>query len=188
MTHVSTTGSKVAKATYEAQSTLVAIIDNVPVALTFPASSFLGRKASGDITVLTAAEALAILDTEAKILQHTLTMGIDGGSAVPATGIYAGAAVPVPFDATITEWLMYGTPSGSAVLDILKDTHANFPPTDADRIAGTDKPTLTTAQKASSTALTGWTTSITAGDVLVPEIESITTITSVKVILKLTAV
>jgi hypothetical protein len=61
--------------------------------------------------------------------------------------------------------------------DLWKDTDANFPPTVADTITSSAKPTLSSAQKYSDTTLTGWTTSIAAGDVIIPNIDSISTIT-----------
>lgn len=112
-----------------------------------------------------------------------ITFVIDGGAAVPAVQSYPKGAVVVPFDGTITRWRILGDVSGSAVVDIWKDTYANFPPTNADSITGSDKPTLSSAQKNESTSLTGWTTSVAVGDVLYPEIESASTLTAITVVL-----
>lgn len=61
---------------------------------------------------------------------------------------------------------------GSAVIDIWKDTHANYPPTVADSICASAKPTLSSVSKYEDTTLTGWTTAIAAGDWLVFHLES----------------
>lgn len=47
---------KVDKAMLDANSVLAAVVDNTPVALLVPASRVVGRKSSGDVTVLTGAE------------------------------------------------------------------------------------------------------------------------------------
>jgi hypothetical protein len=76
--------------------------------------------------------------------------------------------------------------SGSIVVDIWKDTYANFPPTVADSITGSADPTITTATKGQSSTLTGWTTTITAGDILRFNVDSVTTIQRVTLALKVT--
>lgn len=54
----------VAKSTYDANSILYATTDNTPVALTVGASTFVGRKSSGDIVALTATETRTIINVE----------------------------------------------------------------------------------------------------------------------------
>jgi hypothetical protein len=49
----------------------------------------------------------------------------------------------------------------------------------ADTITASAKPTLTAAQNAYSTTLTGWTTAVTAGDILGFNLDSSSTITTV---------
>lgn len=51
------------KTLFDANSILIATADDTPVALTVAASRILGRKASGDIVAMTAAELFAILGT-----------------------------------------------------------------------------------------------------------------------------
>ncbi len=54
---------------------------------------------------------------------------------------------------------------------------ANFPPTVADSITGSDPPTLATADSASETDLSAWSdVQISAGDVIRIHVDSITTI------------
>jgi hypothetical protein len=76
--------------------------------------------------------------------------------------------------------------SGSIVIDIWKDSYANYPPTVADTITGSAKPTITTDTKANSSTLTGWTTSVTAGDILYFNVDSVTSITNVVLTMKVT--
>jgi hypothetical protein len=76
--------------------------------------------------------------------------------------------------------------SGSIVVDIWKDTYANYPPTVADTITASAKPTISSATKGQSSTLTGWTTTIAAGDILAFNVDSITTCQRVTLSLKVT--
>jgi len=71
--------------------------------------------------------------------------------------------------------------SGSIVVDIWKDTYANYPPTVADTITASAKPTITTATKSEDSTLTGWTTSVSAGDVFGFKVDSVTSLKRVTV-------
>ena len=98
----------------------------------------------------------------------------DEGAAI-STGIKGKAGFRVPFACTITGWYLTADASGSLVIDIWKDTYGNFPPTSADTITASAKPTLSSAIKAYSTTLTGWKTSIAEGDYLIINVVSCTT-------------
>ena len=99
------------------------------------------------------------------------------GLGVLTTG-YKGS-VPIPFACTITGWVVTANIAGSIVIDVWKDTYANAPPTVADTIAGTEKPTLSSAQKNQDNSLTTWTTAVAAGDHLGFNIDSVTIIEQV---------
>ena len=107
---------------------------------------------------------------------------IDGGGAAITTG--QKGHLEIPFDCTITGWTILADQSGSIVVDIWKDSYANFPPTVADTIAGSEKPTLSTAQKNQDFSLTTWKTLLSAGDVLAFNVDSATTVTRVLVSLR----
>lgn len=107
-----------------------------------------------------------------------------GGASVIATGIAGDFRAEFPF--TITEWTLLGDQSGSIVIDIWKDTYANYPPTVADTITAAAKPTISAATKGNSSTLTGWTTSVAAGDCLRFNADSVTTLTRCTMILKAT--
>lgn len=108
----------------------------------------------------------------------------DGGGAALTTGIKGD--IRIPFACTVNSATLLADQAGSIVVDIWKDTYANYPPTVADTITAAAKPTLAAATKSEDTTLTGWTTAIAAGDTLRFNIDSITTCTRVVLILKVT--
>lgn len=118
----------------------------------------------------------------------SLSFLIDGNGSAITTG-YKGS-IQIPFGCTITGWTILSvdasTTSGSIVIDVWKDTYANFPPTVADTITASAKPTVTTATKNTSTTLTGWTTAIALGDVVGFNVDSITSFTRVVIHLQVT--
>lgn len=104
--------------------------------------------------------------------QLVFTTGSVGGSAI-TTGIKG--YLSVPFACRIVKARVLLEQSGSIVWDVWKDTYANYPPTVANTITASAKPTVTTATKAEDSTLTGWTRTIAAGDVLGFKVDSITT-------------
>lgn len=114
----------------------------------------------------------------------TITIIIDGGGSAITTGIKAD--LEIPFACTINQVTLLADQSGSVVIDIWKDTYANFPPTDADSITASAPPTISTAIKSQDATLTGWTTSISAGDILRFNVDSVTSIQRVTLSLKIT--
>lgn len=109
---------------------------------------------------------------------------IDGGGSTITTGIKGD--IFVPYGCTINSVTMLADQSGSIVVDIWKDTYANYPPTIADTITASALPTITSATKSQDTTLTGWTTSVTAGDTIRFNVNSATTITRLNLTLKVT--
>jgi hypothetical protein len=93
---------------------------------------------------------------------------IDGGGAVITTGIKGFFVVPFPCSIMGVTLLSTdpAVTAGSIVIDIWKAPIAAYPPTVANSITGSAKPTLTTAIKSSDTTLAGWTRTIAGGDVL----------------------
>lgn len=113
-----------------------------------------------------------------------ITTVLDGGGVVLTTGIKGW--LRIPFACTINSVTMLADQSGSIVVDIWKDTYANYPPTVADTITASAKPTITTAIKSEDTTLTGWTVDVAAGDILMYNIDSVTTIEKLVLTLKVT--
>jgi hypothetical protein len=104
----------------------------------------------------------------------SITYVIDGAGSVVTTGIKG--QLSIPNNCTITGWVITADQSGSAVVDILHSTYSGFPTTSS--IAGTDKPTLSSAQKNQDSALSGWgSTALSAGDILQFDVDSCSTCT-----------
>lgn len=114
---------------------------------------------------------------------HGIT--IDGGGAVITTGLKG--MVEIPFAGTITRWTLISTDgtSGAIVVDVWKDTYANFPPTVADTMIATGtKPTITaTGNKGQNTTVDWAVTTVAAGDVLGFNVDSVTSLKKVTLIL-----
>lgn len=116
---------------------------------------------------------------------RSISLTLDGGGSVITTGVKAD--VRIPYSGTITGWELVANTSGSIVIDVWKDTYANFPPTVADTIAGTEKPTLSSATKNQDLTLSTWTTTVTAGDYLRFNVDSASTVTRVHLSIQITA-
>jgi hypothetical protein len=76
--------------------------------------------------------------------------------------------------------------TGSIVIDVWKDTFANFPPTVADSIAGSEKPTLSSARSNQDLALATWTTSVSIGDIIAFNVDSASTLTNAQLTIFIT--
>ena len=154
-----------------------------------------------DLTAITApaaSDVLAVVDlsgaattkkvTRANLLgQFALSVLLGNGSSVISTGIKG--AVEVPFACTIEAVRLVGilpaSTNGNLVVDIWKDSYANYPPTVADTITAAAKPTLAAAQKYEDATLTGWTTAIAAGNWLIFNVDSAATLTLAAVSIRL---
>jgi hypothetical protein len=73
---------------------------------------------------------------------------------------------------------------GSCIVDVWKDTYANYPPTVADAITGLTKPTIISDTKTRDEELNGWTREIAAGDVLAFKVQSTSTFSTIQIQLK----
>jgi len=137
---------------------------------------------TGLTTALTVAQGGTGITNNPNVL--SITFIIDGGGSTITTGIKGD--LTIPFACTISEWTLLANQSGSIVVDIWKDTYSNYPPTVADTITGSAKPTISSATKGQSSTLTGWTASITAGNILRFNVDSVSSITRVTLSLKVT--
>ena len=109
---------------------------------------------------------------------------IDGGGTTITTGVKG--YLEIPFACTINRATILADQSGSIVGDIWKDTYANYPPVDGDSITASAPVTISSATKNQDSSLSGWTTSISAGDILGYNVDSISTCERVTVSLKVT--
>jgi hypothetical protein len=120
-----------------------------------------------------------------KAYTRTINFIVDGGGQAITTG--SKGFCHLDFACTIMDWTIVSDVSGSAVVDVKRATYANFPTTAS--IAGTAKPTLSSAQKNQNTTLTGWgSTAIADGDVLEFVVDSAATVTRLCVSLKVVVV
>ena len=111
-----------------------------------------------------------------------LVFTIDGGGAAITTG--EKGHIRLPCNGEIISATMLADQTGSIVVDIWKDTYANFPPTDADSITASAPPTISAGQKSFDDTLTGWTKTFSEGDILAYNVDSVSTITRVTVSLR----
>jgi hypothetical protein len=88
--------------------------------------------------------------------------------------------LPINFSGHWTGWTILADLAGSSiVIDLWKDTYANYPPTVAGTITGTSKPTLAVAQKNQDMLIPGWITQFVAGDILRVNVDSMAVLTRV---------
>lgn len=127
--------------------------------------------------------------TNFKVTVNALTrtaaiqFAIDGGGSTPSTGVKG--QISIPLACTLTGWVITSDVSGSAVVDVLRSTYSGFPSTSS--IAGSAKPTLSSAQKNENLTLTGWgSTAISAGDIIQFNLNSVTTVTRINITLNVT--
>ena len=112
----------------------------------------------------------------------SVTFIIDNAGTAITTG--EKGHLEIPFACTILQATMLADQSGSIVVDIWKDSYANYPPTDADSITASAPPTISEAVKSQDATLSGWTTAVSAGDILAFNVDSCSTITRIVLSLK----
>jgi len=132
-------------------------------------------------------------------LDQTTPQTITGGVPIGLEGSYThkitfnmiGTAdeqawVQIPYDCTITGYELTADQSGDIVIDLWVDDYSAFPPTVADTITASAKPTLSSAQKATDSTLTGWTKTLTAGKYILANVDSASTLEKAVLILNVT--
>jgi hypothetical protein len=106
--------------------------------------------------------------------------------SVLVTPIEAVQGVRVPYACTIRKvTVLTRGGTGSCVLNIWKDSYANYPPVVGDSICAAAKPTISSGIKYEDATLTGWTTALAAGDTLAFSVESTTVFTFIAIQLDL---
>lgn len=116
-------------------------------------------------------------------VDRDLLFRVDGLGSVITTGIRGDARIS--FDCTIKQWTLLADQTGSIQIDIWKIDYSSYPPVAGNTITGSSTPAITSDVKNSSSTLTGWTTSISAGDCLRFNVDSVSTITRVTLALEL---
>lgn len=161
---------------------VTAVTDGTHFAVTVEGTD--ANASSGDIVacVLSAGAVAQMLIDERATIPGMVGITIDGGGAPPATG--SKGYIRIPFGATIIDWMLLADVSGSAQITIKKCNFSGFPTTTS--IVASAQPRLTSAQKATSSTLTGWTTSVTADDIWEFNLDSVTTCNRLTLNVKLT--
>ncbi len=100
---------------------------------------------------------------------RNITFNFDGGGSALTSGklIYLSN---IPYGGTISGNTILADESCSATVDVWMTTYSGAPPTVANTITASDLPTLSSQQKNNDTTLTGWTTSITAGNTMIAKL------------------
>lgn len=111
----------------------------------------------------------------------SVSISFDNGGTEIADNTKARWRVPNGVTATLIRWSIAADVGGAIVIDIYKDTWANYPPASGDSIKGSGTPPTITATNtnAESTSFTGWTTTtFSGGDSVIFNVDSCTTITA----------
>jgi len=121
---------------------------------------------------------VGVVQLEEKV-EGSFNFVIDGGNSVITTGLKG--FIEWGFAAQIMGWTIMADVVGSIVVDVWKDSYANFAPTVADSITGTEKPTLSSAQKNQDLSLTSFSTMVAKGDIWAFNVDSVSAIKRVTI-------
>lgn len=109
-------------------------------------------------------------------------------SGTLSTGVIG--SVQIPFNATINNWTIISQDnvSGSIQFDVQTSSYASFTPGSAGTsVVSSAPPVMTSAVKAQSSTLTGWSTSLNKGDYMIFSITSFTSLDNVRIEISLTS-
>jgi hypothetical protein len=119
--------------------------------------------------------------TSPNVRSGSFGITFDGSGGVISEG--QKGYITVPYDGIITDWVVLADQIGACNIDIRKSTIASFPTQTS--ITGSAPITMSANQKASSSILTGWTTSSAANEVYGFTLNSVTSITRLTLIVNL---
>lgn len=142
--------------------------------------------ASNTVT-LTGTDSVSINLSNTKLGQLCFHFG--DASTTISTGEKKAARLRTAKAGTITGWtiLSMDDTSSSITLDVWRDDYAHYPPTVADSVPnGGTKPSVTTATSNTSTTLTSWLTSFSAGDIFSVNVDSNTAMKDILLCLDVT--
>lgn len=104
------------------------------------------------------------------LVQEKTIAFVVGEATAITTGGKNFTRVISPYTGTIKRWYLIADQSTTTTVDIWKSAGAI--PTNTNTITASAKPALSAAELNDSSTLTGWTTSVAEGDVLIMEVES----------------
>lgn len=132
----------------------------------------------------TGANSIAAARVNLGLSKDAIVFEFDGNGSVLSTN--AKKDRRLPYDVTIVGWDLLADQTGTIVIDLWLDQYGNYPPDSADKITGSSPPTISLANKATASSVTGWTTAMSEGNVLRANINSVSTITRATLILRVT--
>ena len=115
--------------------------------------------------------------------EGTVVFGWNNGTSVI---VPSDQEVSLPFTGTITGWTILADKDASASIDLWKTNYAGYPPTIANTICGGNLISLTSANKNADSTLTGWTKTITAGDTMKANLDSVSFASRITLVIKYT--
>lgn len=110
---------------------------------------------------------------------------LNGGGFAITTGTKY-PALEVPWDCTIVGARILLDQSATMTVDIWKDTYANYPPDNSDSITAAAPIGSSAANKGQDTTLTGWTTSLSEGDIILINVDANDNATFATIVLDVT--
>jgi len=122
------------------------------------------------------------------VIQSGFLITFNGQGAPIVAGSTTQDLGIVPFDMIITGWEIFSDVAGSITVDIWKSSYASYPPVVGGSITGSEKPTLSATDKNRNLAVSTWATSLTAGDALIANVDSTSTVTKVVIMVFATRV
>lgn len=160
--------------TWSASGSTCGLVSNLTSSCTVPANTGCVYRSDGTNWPANNALATCFQITVGSLPAATTVKTIRVSMLLPSTGVQ-GAPYIFPCPGTITGWsITSNAASSSMVLDVWKAASGAVP-TISNTITASALPTLSSAQVVRSTTLTGWTTLIAAGDVLLTNVNSFST-------------
>lgn len=163
---------------------------NIQISGTYPnfGINFTGSTgASGDFLSLSGGtvtgETIFTSGLTANTISATTYQGINRSFGVSFDGmgsvitVNSQATLTIPYNMVIQSWVLLSDITGSIVIDLWKDTYANYPPTSGDTITGSAIPSITNGVRNQSSTLTGWNTIVNSGDIITFNVNSCTGMT-----------
>jgi hypothetical protein len=167
-------------------ASIASILGYTPLSQTLANTNIFVGNASNIATAVAMTGDATIANTGALTIASNLKVSqivtiLDGQGGVIQTG-RGNNFLSIPFSGTITGWTVLSSVSGSIEVAFWKDTYANYPPTVADNIFSPN-PLLTSTNKNQATGLS---IPVAAGDIIIPNVVSVTTCTNVTISIQIT--